>query len=50
MTNPRAGDDGSRHRMPTWVKVFVAVAVILLIAIVVMVLSDGGHGPSRHLP
>ena len=36
---------------PRWVKVFGVVALVLvLIVIVGLVTSPGGHGPSRHMP
>lgn len=36
--------------MPRWVKVFLIVAAVALVAmIVVMVATGGRHGPGRHL-
>jgi hypothetical protein len=34
--------------MPRWVKVFGALALLLLVVIAVMLLSGGNHGPGRH--
>ncbi|HZA18838.1 MAG TPA: hypothetical protein VE645_18450 [Pseudonocardiaceae bacterium] len=37
--------------MPRWVKVFLLVAVaIAVLAVVVMLLVGGEHGPGRHQP
>jgi hypothetical protein len=33
---------------PRWVKVLAAIGAILVLAIVVMVISGGDHGPGRH--
>ena len=47
--NVEAGSEGD-HRVPRWVKVFGIAAILLLaLAIVVMLLSGGRHGPGRHL-
>jgi hypothetical protein len=36
---------------PRWVKVFGIIALVLILLLVVaMVASGGGHGPARHLP
>jgi hypothetical protein len=36
--------------MPRWVKVFLIVAAVVLMAMIaVMVTSGGRHGPGRHL-
>jgi len=42
---------GSAYRTPRWVKVFgfIAIGVLLLIAVLLLTGGDGGgHGPSRH--
>lgn len=37
------------HRTPRWVKVFIAVAVVVgALAVVSLVTGGGGHGPGRH--
>lgn len=36
-------------RTPGWVKAFAVAAGILLLVLIVMLLSGGQHGPSRHL-
>ena len=47
--NVGAGSEGD-HRVPRWVKLFGLAAILLLtLAIVVMLLSGGQHGPGRHL-
>lgn len=46
-----AADEELRARPPTprWVKAIgVAMAVVLLVALAVLVLGGGQHGPSRH--
>jgi hypothetical protein len=44
------GQDGSSTTgMPRWVKVFLIVAVALaVLAVVVMLVVGGEHGPGRH--
>ena len=47
--NVEAGSEGD-HRVPRWVKLFGLAAIVLLaLALVVMLLSGGQHGPGRHL-
>jgi hypothetical protein len=47
--NVEAGGEGDRG-VPRWVKLFGIAAILLLaLAIVVMLLSGGQHGPGRHL-
>ena len=47
--NLEPGAEGGRG-VPRWVKVFGIAAILLLaLAIVVMLLSGGRHGPGRHL-
>ena len=44
--DPEPGD----RAVPRWVKGFgLVVAVLVLIAVIVMFLSGGAHGPGRHL-
>jgi hypothetical protein len=39
--------DAKPPPVPGWVKVFAIVAVLVVLAFVVVLLT-GGHGPSRH--
>lgn len=52
--DPRPGtssDAETEHRMPGWVRAFVAVGVLVGVLVVVgLFLGRGDHGPSRHLP
>ncbi|MBG0823315.1 hypothetical protein HS048_21525 [Planomonospora sp. ID91781] len=50
--SPRDPDPNSEHRgMPRWVKVFgIIAAAVILLAVIVMLISGGDHGPGRHLP
>ena len=41
-----AGSDSGVRRVPRWVKVFVAIGVVVAVLLIVAVL--GGHGPGRH--
>jgi hypothetical protein len=34
--------------MPRWVRVFVVIGVLLLVALIVTQFAGGGHGPGRH--
>jgi hypothetical protein len=34
--------------MPRWVKVFAAIAVLLVLVVVVMLLVGSDHGPGMH--
>ena len=34
--------------MPTWVKVFAAVAVVAAAVVLIALVSGSGHGPGRH--
>jgi len=44
-----AGTDLDRtHRMPAWVKAFLAVALVLALVLLVSLVSGGDHGPGRH--
>jgi hypothetical protein len=40
------------HRTPRWVKVFGAVALVIVVLFVILLVSGrgGGHGPGRHAP
>lgn len=43
-------EDTPEHRMPGWVRGFVIVGILLVvIGVLAMALSSGGHGPSRHV-
>lgn len=50
---PDAGvesDRGSVTGMPRWVKVsLISAAVLALLVVVVLLISRGNHGPSRHM-
>jgi len=35
---------------PRWVKVTALIALALVLLIVVVMLTSGGHGPGRHSP
>jgi hypothetical protein len=49
VAEPDSGTPTMAHRMPRWVKAFLIVGVVLLIALVVHAVSGRGeHGPSRH--
>jgi hypothetical protein len=43
-------DRGSPPGTPRWVKVFGMIALVLVVAIVIVLLVGGGHGPGRHAP
>jgi hypothetical protein len=45
-------DDNAETATPRWVKVFGAIAVVLVVAVIVLLIAGrgGGHGPSRHAP
>ena len=52
-TGPKAGgprDGDSRSGPPRWVKVFgIVLAGLVLLAVLVVLLSGGRHGPGRHV-
>lgn len=41
-------DGGAKPRTPRWVKVLATIGLIAVVAVVVLVLSGGNHGPGRH--
>ena len=44
-----AADDELASPTPRWVKVFIAIGVVVaLVVLVVLVVGGGGHGPGRH--
>jgi hypothetical protein len=58
-SNSDAGDDtrvrpdrGSPPSTPRWVKVFVIIALVLVLLFVVLMFTGigGEHGPGRHIP
>ena len=34
---------------PRWVKVFAIIALVVLLLFLIMLLTRGSHGPSRHM-
>jgi hypothetical protein len=40
--------DSARPATPRWVKVLAAIGLIAVVAILVMVIIGGDHGPGRH--
>ena len=48
---PRGGNDrASPPGTPRWVKVSGIIAAVVIVAIVILALAGGEHGPSRHQP
>ncbi len=47
---PRDPDSSAltEERMPSWVKVFGIIGIVLVLLILVALLT--GHGPGRHMP
>ena len=46
---PDRADDAAPP-MPRWVKIFIGIIVVILVALVLLkVIGGGGHGPRRHL-
>ena len=43
-------DHRSTTGMPRWVKVFIIIAVVLVVAFVASMLAGVQHGPSLHRP
>ena len=50
MADPARPPRSKPHTTPRWVKVFGIIAAVLVVAIVILALAGGEHGPSRHLP
>lgn len=44
--NAGTDDNGTT---PRWVKVFGLIALIVLLLFIIMLITSGSHGPSRHL-
>jgi len=42
------GTGAARPGTPRWVKVFGAIAVVLVLLVGILLLSGGNHGPGRH--
>ena len=51
MSDPPDGIEPRRPPTPRWVKVFGAIALVLLVLIILMLAGvfGEGHGPRRHL-
>ena len=52
---PRAGPcvgprRASPPRTPRWVKVFGIIGAVVVVALVILLIAGGEHGPGRHLP
>jgi hypothetical protein len=47
---PQVGPDRAPPGTPRWVKLFGIIAAVLVVAIVILALAGGDHGPSRHVP
>lgn len=41
-------DTAEDTRTPLWVKVFGIIALIVILLFVILLLTRGSHGPSRH--
>jgi len=39
---------GQSEPMPRWVKVLLVISGLLVVAVLVLLVSGGGHGPGRH--
>ncbi|HXI13499.1 MAG TPA: hypothetical protein VNM92_12775 [Thermoanaerobaculia bacterium] len=47
----RNNDAGGQQSTPPWVKVFAAIAILIVLLFVLSLLFGGGnHGPGRHKP
>lgn len=46
------GDPGGAPPTPRWVKLFVIIALVLILMVIFMILTGigGEHGPGRHMP
>jgi hypothetical protein len=42
-------DRASPPGTPRWVKLFAIIAAVVVVAIVILALAGGEHGPSRHM-
>lgn len=38
------------HRTPPWVKGFIVAGIVLVVAVTILLLAGGDHGPGRHAP
>ena len=50
--SPEAGRNAPPEQppgVPRWLKVSAAVALVIIVALTVVLLASGGHGPPRHL-
>ena len=44
-------EQADRHRMPRWVRAFIAVGAIAVVIVSATMLTGGAdHGPGRHQP
>lgn len=55
MTDPGAPVTGTPPPRPWWVKIFIAVGVLVVVFVVLALLGvipggPGAHGPARHMP
>jgi hypothetical protein len=50
MADPRRSTDAKPPATPRWVKVSGLIAAVVVVAIVILALAGGQHGPGRHLP
>ncbi|MEC5425334.1 hypothetical protein QGM71_17775 [Virgibacillus sp. C22-A2] len=49
--NNRLPDHESTTSTPRWVKLSgIIIIIVIMIAIFIMVISGGNHGPGRHMP
>ena len=48
-TNPdRNGDNDDNVGTPRWVKVFGIISLVVILIFIILMLTRGSHGPSRH--
>ena len=47
--SPETGRERKYEPMPRWVKALLVVSGLLGVAVVVLLVSGGGHGPGRHM-
>ncbi|MBI4259566.1 MAG: hypothetical protein HY658_03275 [Actinobacteria bacterium] len=50
MADPPGQPDSKPHTRPRWVKVSLAIVLVLALLFVALQLAGGEHGPGRHLP